>query len=140
MAPAPVQQSALFIERLHNHYLVSAEHQAPEEVRRLCEAAIASTLPQALINALSRSLPFRDPGLWFIRQLEVDFAINPEINAHLAETWAGEIAGALLPALQTGEDAGIVYFPDRAAYLASFLLDLSEKSAWGKWYYAGFEG
>jgi hypothetical protein len=34
----------------------------------------------------------------------------------------------------------VLYFPSRAAYLASFLSDASGNRAWGKWYYTAFQG
>jgi hypothetical protein len=140
MASAFMQQSALHIGRIHNHYLVAAQHQAAEEVRNLCEDAIATTLSEALRNTLERLLPVEDPGLWFIRRLDVDFAVNTEIMSNMADTWAKEIVGAWQAAVQTNDEENTVYFPERAAFVANFLLDLSEGSAWNKWYYSGFDG
>lgn len=131
--------STLHIGRLHNQYFVPAELQRPEDVRFACEAALVN-LPHALASALESRLSASDPGLWFIWRLPLDFAINPEVNLLGApQIWAQEIADAMTATMQAGGD-GVVHFPDRASYLAHFLLDLSNGSAWGKWFYARMDG
>src|ERR1041385_4378187 len=140
MATACAQPSTLHIERLFNRYLVPAEHQATEEVRHLCESSLATTLSEALAGVLRQSLPAHDSSLWFIRRLELDFAINTELHTScLPDIWAKEIAAGLADTLR---EAGteVLRFPDRAAYMANFFLDLAEGSAWNKWYYTPFDG
>ena len=140
MTSAGLQESSIHIGRLYNNYRVPLEHAAPEDARRMCENAIAATLSVRLAAALTSSLPASDPSLWFIRRLEVDFAVNTGMSPPaLAHVWAKEIASGLAGALQI-EDDEAVHFPDRAAYLAHFLLDLAEGSAWDKWYYGLFDG
>ncbi len=138
------QQSALLIERLHNHYLAPAEHPAPEDIRSFCEAAIGPNLPQMLASVLHPWLPAEDNSVWFLRRLEIDFSLNvEETERNLAELWAAQIAAGLMGALQNNnndEETEILRFPSRAAYLAHFLLDLAEASAWSKWYYQSFDG
>jgi len=138
MSAAPLQPSVLCIDRLHNRYVV-ADH-AVECVRNTCEAALASTLAEALALNLPSSLPPADTSLWFIPRLDLDFSVSTEIHhADVVDVWSKEIARTLVDALQS-EDPGIVHFPDRATYLAHFLLDVIEQSAWDKWYYSSFEG
>ena len=140
MATACAQPSTLHIGRLFNRYLVPAEHQATEEVRHLCESSLATTLSEALAGVLRQSLPAHDSSLWFIRRLELDFAINTELHTScLPDIWAKEIAAGLADTLREG-GTGVLRFPDRAAYMAHFFLDLAEGSAWSKWYYAPFDG
>ena len=140
MPSAATKPSTLSIERLHNHYLVSSEHEAPEQVRSLCESAIAPGLPQALATALGRCFPENDPSLWFIRRLAVDFAVNTEVNlSALSQVWADEIAAELMTALKSG-GAEVIHFPNQIAYLANFLLDLAQGYAWSKWHYSRFDG
>src|ERR1041385_5265239 len=131
MATASVQPSTLHIGRLFNRYLVPAEHQAPEEVRHLCETSLATMLSDSLAAVLRQSLPAHDPSLWFIRRLELDFAINTEFHtSNLPDIWAKEIAAGLADALKRSGGAEVLRFPDRAAYMANFFLDLAEGSAW----------
>jgi len=140
MASASIPASTLRIERLHNCYLVPAEHQSPEEVRSVLQGAIAATLPNALATALERAFPVNDPSVWLVRRLAVDFSINTEINlVDLAEIWARETAAALIQALRSG-GAEVLHFPNYHTYLAHFLLDLAEGSAWSRWYYQRFDG
>lgn len=135
-----MQTSTLYIGRLFNHYLVPAGHQAPEQVRSFCESAIATTLSNSLSAALRPALPDGDSSLWFIRRLELDFAVNTEFHSsHLSDVWAKEIAAGVAYALYKGGDE-VLHFPDRAAYLAHFFLDLAQDFAWDKWYYALFDG
>jgi hypothetical protein len=140
MGSASAQPSTLYIGRLSNCYLVPADNQAPEEVRSFCEGAIAATLSESLAAALRTALPDDDSSLWFIRRLEVDFAVNTQLNfSSLSDIWAKEIAAGLAEALQKG-GAEILRFPDRASYMAHFFLDLAWGSAWSKWCYAQLEG
>ena len=138
MASAPLQPSALYIDRLHNRYVVP-DH-AVECVRNTCETALESTLAEALTLNLPPSLPPADTSLWFIPRLDLDFSVSTEIHrADVVDVWSKEIARTLADALQS-EDPGIVHFPDRATYLAHFLVDVVEQTAWDKWYYSSFEG
>jgi hypothetical protein len=138
MTSASMRESALYIERLCNRYVVA--NRAPEEFRARCEGALATTLSDALAVALGPVLPDGDPDLWFIRQLDVEFSVNPEIeHARVAELWAQEISRALVDAFHS-DDPGILHFPDRASYLAHFVLDVAAGTAWDRWYYAGFDG
>ncbi len=138
MTAASVRESALYIERLCNRYVVA--NKAPEELHARCEAALATTLSDALAVALRPVLRDEDPDLWFIRQLNVEFSVNPEIeHARVAELWATEISKAVVEAFHR-EDPETLHFPDRASYLAHFLLDVAAGSAWDRWYYADFDG
>src|SRR5260370_35789178 len=89
-------------------------------------------------------LPVEYNSVLFLRRLEIDFSLNVEENeSDLAEPWAAQIAAGLMGALQNNnndEETEILHFPSRAAYLAHFLLDLAEASAWSKWYYQSFDG
>jgi hypothetical protein len=138
MTSASVRESALYIERLCNRYVVA--DRAPEELRARCEGALATTLSDALAVALRAVLPDEEPDLWFIRQLDVEILLNPEIeHARVAELWAQEISRAIVDAFHS-DDPEILHFPDRASYLAHFLLDVAAGMAWDRWYYAGFNG
>ena len=138
MTTASMRESTLYIERLCNRYIVADK--APEELRARCEAAVMTTLPQALAVALSPVLRDEAPDLWFIRQLDVEFPVNPEIeHARVADLWAQEISRAVVDAFHS-DDPGILHFPDRASYVAHFVLDVAAGTAWDRWYYAGFDG
>lgn len=134
----PPSESSLYIERLCNRYVVP--DQASEEMRARCEAALATNLERTLAAALEQSFSQEDSSIWFVRELNVELSVGSRIeHADVGEVWAGEMARALVDALDTNQP-DVLHFPDRASYLAQFLLDLAEGSAWGRWYYSIFDG
>lgn len=138
MMPSSPQESALYIECLRNHYMV--QDHAPEEMRARCEAALATSLPHMLAAALGPLLSAQDSSLWFVRHLNLELSAEHTIeHAQIGEVWAKEIARGLMDALES-EEPGVLHFPDRASYLAHFLLDLAAGAAWDRWYYSIFDG
>src|ERR1700741_3296552 len=133
--------SRLFVERLHNHYLVPADQSEAEEVRDRLERSIQADLPSALDAALDRVLNPEDRSIWFVRRLALDFALNGEIDAgNVAHVWAAQVAGAVIDVMRDPDGADAIRFPDRPSYVAQFLLDLVDGIAWDKWYYQSFAG
>ncbi|MBN9615239.1 MAG: hypothetical protein BGO25_02950 [Acidobacteriales bacterium 59-55] len=131
-------ESSLYIERLCNRYVVP--DQASEEMRARCEVALAANLERTLATALESSFSAEDSSLWFVRELNVELSVGSRIeHADVGEIWAGELARVLVDALDSNQP-DVLHFPDRASYLAQFLLDLAEGSAWGRWYYSIFDG
>jgi hypothetical protein len=133
---------ALHVERFRCQYLIPADHPSPEGVRARLDSAIQKGLPYNLAALLDRLAPASDPGIWLIRKVEVDLSVNMTWEfERMAEQWAFSIARKLAYILQgDGGDPDALYFPDRPAYLARFMLDLVKGSAWGCWYYTAFEG
>jgi hypothetical protein len=93
-------------------------------------------------DSILQVLPRDDSSLWRIRKLNLDLAfptgdgtddrIVLETGVRFAETVARVISG--------GEIADqVLFFPNRAAFVAQFLLDLAAGRAWSKWYYVEFE-
>jgi hypothetical protein len=132
----------LQIRRLHAQYLVSRQHPAPERVQAKLDQAVPHDLVNLLATALSPLLSQGAGGLWLIRHLEVEVDVNAAWEREvLARVWAREIVRALSAMLRDGEDSvNVLWFPDHAAYLARFLVDVAEGRAWNKWQYATFEG
>lgn len=140
MSAAP-PTSGLFIERLHNRYLVPADDAVSAELRDRCESSIRIELHSALAQVLDRSFDPQDSSVWFVRKLSLDFALSSQIDQGVApRVWAQQIGSRLIEALRQPDDNEVIRFPDRAAYLAHFLLDLAGGSAWEKWYYTPFAG
>lgn len=138
MTLSGASESSLYIERLCNHYVVP--EQASEEMRARCEAALATNLERTLAVALEQSFSAEDPSIWFVRELNVELSVGSRIeHANVGEIWAGELARVLVDALDTNQP-DVLHFPDRASYLAQFLLDLAEGAAWDRWYYSIFDG
>jgi hypothetical protein len=133
--------SMLNIHRLRPLYLVPYDHPAPDVLAKL-DAIARRTLPHALSSAVSRSLPNSTEDVWMIRSLKLDVDLNLDSNEdQLALNWARQAAIALAEILGGDSEANeVLHFANRAAYLAHFLRDLVDGSAWGKWYYRQFEG
>jgi len=132
------QESALVIQRLHNRYVAGDD--VALQLRDQCESALATTLESALAVALASALPRENAELWFVRELHVDFSIDSELKrSGVSEVWAKEIARAAIDAIQS-ESPDILRFPNRASFLAHFIFDLAQGSAWDRWYYDAFEG
>jgi hypothetical protein len=140
MTPVP-SSSRLVVGCLHNHYLVAGEQCAAEELRDRLERSVAADLVSALARSLEHTLNPDDQSVWFVRRLALDFPLNAEIEpGHAAAVFAKQIAEELLLELRAPNSGDVIRFPDRAAYLAQFLLDLAEGAAWDKWYYESFAG
>lgn len=142
MQAPSTEKSSLRVDRFHAQYLIAPDHSAPESVKRRLDATLRKTLPDALRFALSGWLSDSDSSIWFVRELRIDLDLNIDWDSEqVARTWAVKLARQLSRDLSDGDDShGVVRFPNRAAYLASFLADLANGSAWGKWYYKTFDG
>lgn len=91
--------------------------------------------------ALARTdLPDPD-GLWFIDRLDARACGRADFGGRtVAELLARQIAHAVRDTLDGGPGQdGVRWFPDRATYLAQWLLDLSHGQAGKHWEYAQFD-
>jgi hypothetical protein len=133
---------ALRVERFRCQYLIPADHPSLESVKARLDSAVQARLARSLAALLGRMVPASGEGIWLIRRLDVDLSVNMAWEFdRLAEQWAFSIARKLAYILQgDGGDPDALYFPDHPSYLARFLLDLVQGSAWSCWYYAPFEG
>ncbi len=142
MQATSAETSSLHVDRFRAQYLIASDHPAPESVKRRLDDTLHKTLPDALRSALSGWFSDSDSSLWFVRELDVNLDLNLGWNSEqVARTCATQLARKLSRDLSEGnEPNGVVWFPDRAAYLASFLIDLVNGNAWGKWYYWRLDG
>lgn len=137
-----MENGRLQIRQFRSKYLVSPQHPSPERVKDRLDEALTRRLTPMLSAACSQWFSEKDPSVWLIRRLEIDVAVNAAWEREqLARATAMQIVRALGATLQGGADqANVRRFPDRAAYLASFLYDLAAGAAWGCWYYESFAG
>ena len=142
MHPDPTEQSRLQIRRVQAQYHVSSAHPAPERLKARLDEAVTHSLAQTLSTMCSAWFADTDPSIWLIRRLEINVDVSAAWDREsLARAWRGQIARALSRAMQDGEDGeNVLRFPNRAAFLARFLIDVAEGHAWGKWYYESFAG
>lgn len=136
------QKGVLRIRHMHNEYLVSSDHPAPTRIQAMLDRVATENLAQTLIAALNPWFSNSDSSVWLIRQLDVELDVNAEgEQEQLAKVWAVKIAQSMAITLQGGGDGeNVLWFPDRAAYLARFLMDVTDGLAWGKWYFESFAG
>jgi hypothetical protein len=134
-----MMQSRLTIGRLASRYFVTHDHPDPAAIAgRLDRAALG--LPTHLASALAPLDTDAPDAVWLLRSIEVELTLNAGTDADtLAVAWARALARTLSTRLHA-DAGGLVRFPDRAAYLASFLRDLVEGDAWSLWYYQPFGG
>jgi hypothetical protein len=132
----------LRIVELDADYLVSDQHPSPARLGKRLDEVVRKDLPAALGAVLKPALGASDESLWFIRRLDVPVDVNvawePETIAH---RWAAQISRVLATDLcGAGDGTNVIQFPDRAAYLARFILDAASGDAWGRWIYRSFQG
>ena len=122
-------------------YVVPAAHPAPLRVRDRLDGIIERELPRMLARAFDSWFSDNDPSIWIIRQLQIQAAVNvagePE---QITGTVTTQIGKNLRATFQDKNQDNVRHFPSRAAYLASFLADLSFGTAKSQWYYQSFAG
>lgn len=135
-------KSFINVGRLRAVYFVPREHPSPAALKDRLDEAFTKSVAEALASSASRLFGDSDESIWLVRRLDVSVDVNAEWGReHIAAAWAAEVARTLARDLREDADAhNCIRFPTRAAYLASFLRDLAESRAWGKWYYRSFEG
>jgi len=135
----PVER--LRIGRFHVNCLVPRDHPAPEQIRRRMAEVVESVVPGAIASVIERAFAHYDDGLWFIRRLEFDCDINAAIDpvevARLIALYATRVVADEMSAV--GGD-NVIHFDSPPQFLAAFLVDLAEGTAWRHWYYRAFEG
>jgi len=141
-SPATRDRDRLHLRRLRAEVLVAREHRAPEGVRARVRDVAGPALVEALRRAAPAALGELRPGVWLLRRLALTFEIDAGWDAAaIARAWAEALARAVRVAL-VGADADddVLWFPDRAALAARFVVDLARGRAWERWWYARFAG
>ncbi len=108
--------------------------------------AVRGTLDRLLLASLAERLPATlrggDESVWLIRRLDVRTCIGTSwTSGRVAHALAAATAKALEGTLdREGADGDtVMWFPDRAAFLARFLLDCAVGRAAGQWEYGEFD-
>jgi hypothetical protein len=128
----------LSIQRLNATYLVPRDLPDAGAARSRLDQAMRRRLAGMCSQLLAQVLDEGDTSVWLIRRLDLDLALDVGGTDEdlLTRVWASRIAASLARAIARGPDGqSVMRFPDRAAYLAHFLRDISEGCAWEKWYY-----
>ena len=129
----------LSIHAFHSSYLVNQNHPSPEGLRDRLDDVVLRRLPAALEVSLG-VWEQHNPGLWFIRNLDLSLDINAGWDdERIAHCWAESIARRL-NRITLETDGNSLHFANQAEYLARFLIDLATGHAWRQWYYRPFSG
>jgi hypothetical protein len=101
--------------------------------------SLAKEVAASLSSALGPICDSGGPAVWIIRRLDFDLAGGRNWEPGLvADALAEQMRAALLRVF-SGEHSEIaVRFPDRAAYLGQFVVNLVDGKAWDRWYYGPF--
>lgn len=132
---------ALDVGRMRSTYLMPSDQPSPERLAARLDEIAGRELPRALGSILSAICPADDPSVWLIPRLDVSLDVNGDWDAdQLARAWAIELARALARALRAPDGRTAIRFANRAEYVAAFLGELAEGSAWGCGRYEAFAG
>ncbi|OBF33684.1 hypothetical protein A5724_19230 [Mycobacterium sp. ACS1612] len=129
----------LSLVRVTRHLVVCRVLGSSAEGQRALVAAVERDLAQELQRALGARGP---SGYWVLRRLDVATSVGAAWPAaRMAASIARQVAEAVEDCARRGVDpANALWFPDRASFLARYLLDLAEGRARGRWEYAQFAG
>lgn len=131
----------LDVTRMSSTYLIPGDQPSPGQLAARLDTVAERDLPRALGSILSALCSAEDPSVWLIPRLDVSLDVNGEWDAdQLARAWAIELARALARALRAPDGRHAIRFADRAEYLAAFLGEAAEGSAWGGGRYEAFAG
>lgn len=134
--------SRLVIEHLNAECLVPHQHPQPERVRILLDDALGG-LQAVLAAAAARFLPIQSNAVWCIRRLDLDLALDvSRFDAHQLDELLGQRLAASIATLlrQPPDGQNVLFFADRAHYVAQFVVDCATGRAWQRWYYRPFQG
>src|SRR5262245_9383380 len=129
----------LAIDVWSNEIAVPRDHPAPWRVRDHVEQ-VTRCAQAELGLALSGYLERGDGEVILIRILELDFDLDVACDpAGAARALGRRLISRLVDCIESGAPQ-VLRFPSQAAYRARFITDLAAGNAWGRWYYAAFEG
>jgi hypothetical protein len=139
---ATANTNCVEIARFTTHYLVAADHPDPQRLRAKLDEAVVNALPRLITSLLNPLCPPTDERVWLIRRLHLDLGVNAAWDTdQVARVWGESLTHRLSAVMRAGADGEFALcFPNRATYLARFLIDCAGGWAWGKWYYEAFEG
>jgi hypothetical protein len=123
-------------------YLIPADYAAPQDLQQRLDRVVAGRLAEDCGSCLEQFLGTADPAVWRIRKLDMNFSLEAGFSDpdEVARTWGQRLAAGIHSIVEEAEQSdSIVRFPNRAAFVAQFVFDLAEGTAWEKWYYEEFE-
>jgi len=129
------------IDRWSNLYCVPIDHPAPEDVRHRLDDFVQREVIEACRRRLASLFDAADSDVWLIREIRLDLALDAgaAVKVETAEYWGEKLAREIRRSIEAGADgASLLRFDDRPSYIAQWVRDMSNGSAWDKWYYKSF--
>ncbi|MEA2236356.1 MAG: hypothetical protein QOC81_1080 [Thermoanaerobaculia bacterium] len=124
------------IGRAQSMYVVPREHAAAGDIRSRVDRVLRERVLEVLTPIVDAA--FTGPAVCLIERLDLDFAFAVDAldDDALAQLWSQEMARGLAAAISKGER--VIQFPNRAAFVAQYVIDAAAGRANGRWYYAPF--
>jgi hypothetical protein len=133
------------IDRLRLHLRATAAPQRLHALESRVREAMSTTLPTALAGLFDRNMTQSDADvaaepLVFIDRLEFVSALNSAWDGGaLGQAMARPLSTRIRALVEHGGE-GVRRFEDRAAWLAEFMLELTNGTAWRRWWFDAFDG
>jgi hypothetical protein len=136
---AATGDARLMLGRFRMTACVPRDRIAAAEVGTNARAFFADHVAPALKEVLVPLMDSGDPSVWIIRRLDVKI-VGDRASGHkeIGRAFARSFRKAMVRAFNGEGNLAAIRFPDRASYLAHFLVDLAEGRAWDRWYYRHF--
>ena len=143
---ASIEETRLTMGRWQNTYVVDsgilARHAGIRDVFDRIDRCVAEGLPTRCAQSLFHTRGPASPAVWRIRKLDLSFMVDVSAPGagDVTESLSHRLVDGIFQITERGvESEGVLCFPDRAAYLAQFVLDLAAGRAMSKWYYEEFQ-
>src|SRR5262245_38295705 len=136
---AATGDARLMLGRFRMTACVPRDRIAAGAVGTNARAFFADHVAPALKEVLVTLMDSGDPSVWVIRRLDVKI-VGDRASGHkeIGLAFARSFRNAMVRAFNGEGNVAAIRFPDRASYLAQFLVDLTEGRAWDRWYYRHF--
>lgn len=134
-------ESVLTIKRMRSVYRVAADDPAPDDVRVRLDRLAVDQVTDACRSRLAEWMNDNDPSIWIIRSLDVDLAVDAGVHAarQAGFFWGQQIALEITRTVERGPSDSVMYFANRAEYVARWIRDRASGNSADAWYYADFD-
>jgi hypothetical protein len=129
------------IGHLHHRYRVHGTAPRTAALAARLAADAAERLPHVLADGLAQGLA-DDRTVYVLRRVRAAIAVRTGGSAggDPVRRWGERLAGAIVESVahDPGDGENLVRFDDQSHFVASFLADLLNGAAWGRWCYGAF--
>jgi hypothetical protein len=130
------------VARWRTTYQVPQDCSAPQDLQQQLDRTVEAQLAEECRSFLEPLLDAADPAVWRIKELTLDLPLvaGPVDATEVSRNWGRRLAADLHSMIDGGDPGeSILRFTNKAAFVAQFVFDVAEKTAWRKWYYEEFD-